>query len=70
MTKPNERLILVSGATGQQGGAVVRHLLREGFQARALTRKNPGQTPILKTRKNLGQTPILKTRKTRNRPQF
>lgn len=38
MTDPNERLILVSGATGQQGGAVARHLLDEGFQVRALTR--------------------------------
>ena len=38
MTNPNERLILVSGATGQQGGAVARHLLREGVQVRALTR--------------------------------
>ena len=39
MTNPNERLILVSGATGQQDGAVARrHLLREGVQVRALTR--------------------------------
>ena len=38
MTNLNERLILVSGATGQQGGAVARHLLREGVQVRALTR--------------------------------
>ena len=38
MTNPNERLILVSGATGQQGGAVAHHLLREGVQVRALTR--------------------------------
>lgn len=32
--------ILVTGATGQQGGAVARHLLAEGFSVRALTR-NP-----------------------------
>jgi uncharacterized protein YbjT (DUF2867 family) len=32
------RLILVSGATGQQGGAVVRSLLERGFGVRALTR--------------------------------
>ena len=38
MTNPNERLILVSGGTGQQDGAVARHLLREGVQVRALTR--------------------------------
>ena len=33
-----ERLILVSGATGQQGGAVARSLLKRGFPVRALTR--------------------------------
>ncbi|MBA2712859.1 MAG: NmrA/HSCARG family protein, partial [Rubrobacteraceae bacterium] len=34
------RVILVSGATGQQGGAVARSLLERGFAVRALTR-NP-----------------------------
>ncbi len=33
-----ERLILVTGATGKQGGAVVHHLLEQGFRVRALTR--------------------------------
>ena len=37
MTK-NE-MILVTGATGQQGGAVARSLLRKGQKVRALTRK-------------------------------
>src|ERR1041385_6179830 len=32
-------LILVSGATGQQGGAVARHLLAAGCRVRAMTRK-------------------------------
>ena len=32
------RLILVSGATGQQGGTVARNLLERGFAVRALTR--------------------------------
>jgi len=32
------RLILVSGATGQQGGSVARNLLERGFGVRALTR--------------------------------
>lgn len=36
--KNTERLILVTGATGKQGGAVVRHLLKGGFIVRALTR--------------------------------
>jgi uncharacterized protein YbjT (DUF2867 family) len=30
--------ILVTGATGQQGGAVTRELLERGFAVRALTR--------------------------------
>ena len=33
-----ERLILVTGATGKQGGAVARSLLDRGFRVRALTR--------------------------------
>lgn len=32
-------IILVTGATGQQGGAVARHLLSRGYKVRALTRK-------------------------------
>ena len=34
----NGSTILVSGATGQQGGAVARQLLQRGFAVRALTR--------------------------------
>jgi uncharacterized protein YbjT (DUF2867 family) len=37
-------LILITGATGQQGGATLRHLLkRGGFRLRALTRKPDGE---------------------------
>lgn len=36
--KRSEMLILVTGATGRQGGAVTRHLLRDGFAVRALVR--------------------------------
>ncbi len=37
--RPNEkRLILVTGATGNQGGAVIRHLREKGFGVRAFTR--------------------------------
>ena len=34
----NSPLILVVGATGKQGGAVARHLLKHGFNVKALTR--------------------------------
>ena len=34
----NERIIAVTGATGQQGGAVARKLLTDGWKVRALTR--------------------------------
>ncbi|MFQ5543249.1 MAG: NmrA/HSCARG family protein, partial [Nitrospiria bacterium] len=39
--------ILVTGATGQQGGTVVRHLLRQGEAVRALTR-TPSKATDLK----------------------
>jgi uncharacterized protein YbjT (DUF2867 family) len=39
----NERLILVTGATGKQGGATISHLARRGgFKLRAMTRKPSG----------------------------
>jgi uncharacterized protein YbjT (DUF2867 family) len=37
MDKKN-KIILVTGATGKQGGAVARHLLEDGWSVRALTR--------------------------------
>lgn len=38
MPKNSSRLILVTGATGKQGGAALRHLREKGFPVRALTR--------------------------------
>ena len=35
--------ILVTGATGQQGGATADELLRRGFRVRAATRKPEGE---------------------------
>ncbi len=32
-------IILVTGATGKQGGAVARHLLRSGYKVKVMTRK-------------------------------
>jgi uncharacterized protein YbjT (DUF2867 family) len=37
-----QHTILVTGATGKQGGAVVRHLLAAGYPVRALTRDPDG----------------------------
>ena len=34
-----DRVVLVTGATGSQGGAVARELLAKGWKVRALTRK-------------------------------
>ena len=36
----SERVVLVTGATGRQGGAVIRHMLPKGWKLRALSR-NP-----------------------------
>ena len=38
MTADGRRLIVVTGATGLQGGAVIRHLLKDGWQVRGVTR--------------------------------
>jgi len=36
------RIVLITGATGKQGGAVTRHLAGKGFKIRAMTRKVDG----------------------------
>ncbi len=43
-TDSKRGIIVVCGATGRQGGATTRKLLRDGWQVRALTR-NPGSAP-------------------------
>jgi uncharacterized protein YbjT (DUF2867 family) len=35
---PNDKTVLVAGATGRQGGAVIRHMALKGWKLRALTR--------------------------------
>jgi uncharacterized protein YbjT (DUF2867 family) len=37
-----DQLVLVTGATGQQGGAIARELLAKGYKVRAMTRKPDG----------------------------
>lgn len=41
------RTVLVTGATGTQGGAVARELMRRGYEVRAFTR-DPGSAPARK----------------------
>ncbi|XXX78296.1 NmrA/HSCARG family protein [Sorangium sp. So ce134] len=43
MTTEKERLVLVTGATGQQGGATARALLTRGARVRALVRNLGGE---------------------------
>ena len=43
MISTEGKTIAVVGATGRQGGQVVRHLLEQGWQVRALTRKPEGK---------------------------
>lgn len=42
MNRTTDELILVTGATGQQGGATARELLARGYRVRAMTRKPDG----------------------------
>ncbi len=48
----NDKIILVSGATGKQGGAVARQLLKDGWKVRALTRD--ASKPAAKALEELG----------------
>jgi len=45
-----DRTVLVTGATGRQGGAVLEHMRREGWKLRALTR-NPSGTGAAELRR-------------------
>lgn len=42
-----KKVIMVTGATGNQGGAAARHLLSAGWRVRALTRLAAWVRPIL-----------------------
>jgi uncharacterized protein YbjT (DUF2867 family) len=51
-TAPRPLTVLVTGATGNQGGAVVRRLLRRGHEVRALSRS--GDSPASRELERLG----------------
>lgn len=52
MSAMASRVVAVVGATGRQGGAVVRHLLQDGWAVRALTRTP--SSPAARTLRQLG----------------
>ena len=41
-----DKTVLITGATGQQGGAVIRHMLAKGWNLRALTRNSSTDTAL------------------------
>ena len=41
-----DKTVLITGATGQQGGAVIRHMLAKGWNLRALTRNSSSDTAL------------------------
>jgi uncharacterized protein YbjT (DUF2867 family) len=53
-----DRTILVTGATGHQGGAVLRHLANKGFRLRAVTRKP--ESDAAKKLASIGNTEVVK----------
>jgi hypothetical protein len=42
VSKSSKRIILATGATGQQGGAVYQHLQKKGYKLRALAERIDG----------------------------
>jgi uncharacterized protein YbjT (DUF2867 family) len=51
----NERTILITGVTGQQGGAVAQALQGKGFHLRGLTRTPDSQRAAALARHNAGE---------------
>ncbi len=41
-----DKTVLITGATGQQGGAVIRHMLAKGWHLRALTRNSRSEMAL------------------------
>ena len=49
----DDKVILVSGATGRQGGAVINHLLSKNWRIRALTRNTQSRAAVELSRKGV-----------------
>jgi len=43
---PDQQIVLITGATGQQGGSVLRELAGKGFTLRAMTRHPTGEAAL------------------------
>ena len=43
---PDQHIILITGATGQQGGSILRELAGKGFTLRAMTRHPTGDAAL------------------------
>jgi uncharacterized protein YbjT (DUF2867 family) len=41
-----DKTVLITGATGQQGGAVIHHMLAKGWNLRVLTRDSSSDTAL------------------------
>jgi uncharacterized protein YbjT (DUF2867 family) len=48
-----DKVVLITGATGRQGGAVIRHMLPKGWKLRALTRKPQSEEALSLARQGL-----------------
>jgi uncharacterized protein YbjT (DUF2867 family) len=57
MMLDTDKTVLVTGATGRQGGAVIRHMLPKGWKLRALTRNLGGHAAQALTRQGIELAP-------------
>src|SRR5262249_37699106 len=53
MVTQDSKIVLVTGATGRQGGAVIRHMLPKGWKLRALSRDPESHAAVSLTRQGV-----------------